>query len=302
MGAWGCGLYANDTTCDVRDIYMGFLQAQLSNEEAYETILTQCHEYLDDPDEAPLFWFALADTQWKVGRLLPEVKANALDWIDKNGGMALWEESTSGGAGWQKTLDKLRVKLQSEQPKEKRVRKPVQVESNLWNDGDVYAYLFQDEWYQKDLYGRADALGKYMVMHKIGVESRTWGDSGITQDYMIVRVFDRLFDELPTLDDLHGLRLLPLDFLHSWDRNTTKELLMSEGITLERKKDYPTQHLTHLGNIPVPTYAPPAKRRNMLGSWNHWDSINTWSGFFARWQGVEYDIGADGVYRYTHAE
>lgn len=32
MGAWGSSLYANDTTCDVRDTYMNFLQEQLSDE------------------------------------------------------------------------------------------------------------------------------------------------------------------------------------------------------------------------------------------------------------------------------
>jgi len=145
MGAWGSGLYANDTTCDVRDTYMRFLQEQLSNTEAYEKTLTKFDECLQDPDDAPLFWFALADSQWKVGRLLPEVKVNALEWISKEGGLSLWEESASGGAGWSKTLSKLKEKLESEQPKEKRIRKPVKIESNLWNDGDVYAYLFHKE-------------------------------------------------------------------------------------------------------------------------------------------------------------
>ena len=111
MGAWGSGLYANDTTCDVRNTYMKFLQEQISNDEAYKKILEKFSEYLDDEDEAPLFWFALADTQWKAGRLRSDVKANALAWIEKGGGMALWEESARGDAGWQKTLNKLRAKL-----------------------------------------------------------------------------------------------------------------------------------------------------------------------------------------------
>ena len=36
MGTWGSGLYSNDSTTDVKEIYMQFLQQQFSNEEAYE--------------------------------------------------------------------------------------------------------------------------------------------------------------------------------------------------------------------------------------------------------------------------
>jgi len=63
MGAWGTSLYANDTTCDVRDTYMNFLQDQLSNQEAYKKTLEKLSDYILDPDEAPLFWYALTDTQ-----------------------------------------------------------------------------------------------------------------------------------------------------------------------------------------------------------------------------------------------
>jgi len=33
---------------------------------------------------------------------MPEVKEKALDWIDKNGGLELWDESKSGRIGWKK--------------------------------------------------------------------------------------------------------------------------------------------------------------------------------------------------------
>lgn len=66
MGTWGTALYANDTSCDVRDTYMKLLQEQLSNEEAYEKILDEYREYIGDEEE-PLFWYALAETQWQTG-------------------------------------------------------------------------------------------------------------------------------------------------------------------------------------------------------------------------------------------
>ena len=274
MGTWGSGLYANDTTCDIRDTYMGFLKEQLSNGDAYEKTLAKCNEYLHDPDDAPLFWFALADTQWKAGRLLPEVKANALEWIDKGGGMPLWEESANGGVGWKKTLDKLRAKLETEQPKEKRVRKPEKINQNLWNNGDVYAYLFH-----KEFDGRFGAPGKYMVLHKIGVEEAYYGDSGTTEIYIVVRAFGKLFDNLPTLEDLRGVE--PLCF---GSPGNNQEPQMQMGLTLHKKKDYPADYLTYLGNIPVPEYIPvphSLMRRCMIGSSSStWYNINTWSLYF----------------------
>ncbi|MEA4833167.1 MAG: hypothetical protein VB118_11205, partial [Oscillospiraceae bacterium] len=64
MGTWGAGLYANDSTCDVRDSYIKYLQDGLSNSEAYEKTLKDYEELIGDQDE-PFLWFALAETQWK---------------------------------------------------------------------------------------------------------------------------------------------------------------------------------------------------------------------------------------------
>ena len=86
MGAWGTSLYANDSTCDVRGTYTKLLENQVGSQEAYEKTLEEYKEYIGDQDE-PLFWYALAETQWRVGRLMPEVKEKALHWIENDGGM-----------------------------------------------------------------------------------------------------------------------------------------------------------------------------------------------------------------------
>lgn len=100
MGAWGSSLYANDTTSDVRDSYAELLQNQESGFEAYQKTVEKYEELMDDEDEEPLFWYALADTQWQYGRLMSNVKIKALAWIEKRGGQSLWKESKSGGKGW----------------------------------------------------------------------------------------------------------------------------------------------------------------------------------------------------------
>ena len=145
MGFWGPGLYSNDTTMDVRDTYKGFLGDQLSSEEAHEKTLEQYQELIGS-DEEPLFWFAFAETHWRVGRLLPEVKDKALNWIERGGGLDLWEENPKGKIGWQGTLLKLKEKLESPMPRERKFPK---IDLNPWSMHDVYAYQLHGEHAEK---------------------------------------------------------------------------------------------------------------------------------------------------------
>ena len=66
MGIWGCGLYQDDVTCDVKSNYLNWLRVGKTNKEATELMLEYYEDYIDDEDDAPPFWFALADTQWTV--------------------------------------------------------------------------------------------------------------------------------------------------------------------------------------------------------------------------------------------
>lgn len=283
MGAWGSSLYANDTTRDVRDTYMEFLKDQLSNQEAYNKTVELLGDYMNDADEAPLFWYALADTQWQVGRLTPEVKEKALDWIKKRGGIELWKESKNGSLGWQKTLDKLQTRLETEQRKEKKI--PKRIDQNLWDIGDVYAYQFHTEESKKH-----GAFGMYMVLQKLAEDNfSSKGDK-----VMRVHVFDKLFNNVPTLDEIKNVRLLPLDFPAS-----TRNLYMSTWLMLNKKQEYPDRNLTFIGNILPPQNK---ARGHELYSHAHWDAIESWSMYFPRWQGVEYETVEEGIFRYIHSE
>ena len=290
MGTWGSGLYANDTSCDVRDTYIGCLQNGLGDQEAYEKTLLEMGECLEDEEEAPLFWYALAETQWKVGRLMPEVKEKALDWIEKGGGLSLWQESSTKGSGWQKTLDKLKVKLNSPVPRRKAVRKPKVVDQNLWNINDLYAYRFPE--------GKpecADIAGKYIVLQKIGEDTDfTPGKK------MRIHAYNKLFDQLPTINDLQNVCLLPMDKLARLN-NPEKpprhpELVMNALMYLNRKADYPEAQLTFIGNQEgLPNTTPLHYSCYLFG----WDSIYTWlADYYHDWHNVEYENLGNGTYRY----
>ena len=277
---------------------MGFLEDQLSNDDAYKNTMEQMHELVGS-DEEPLLWYALAETQWKVGRLTADIKENALDWIDKKGGLEPWIEEGGKGAGWLKTLAKLKEKLESPMPKEKKVKKPEEVATNPWNPNDIYAYQFNSKKSEEK-----GLLGKYMLMQKIG-EGQFWYGKAGYKPVLRVQVMDKIFDELPTLDDFDGLRILPLDwptrvnisgdYLIERDNYTTKKesIWMSTIVITHKKSDYPKKHLTFIGNKQG---SPNTRSNNREFSWFSFESLPE---YYECWQGVEYDTVGEGEYEYT---
>jgi len=284
-------------------MYMGLLQDQLSNQNAYEKTMAFFKDCLGDEDDEPLVWFALAETQWKVGRLTPEVKEKALQWIGSNGGIELWEESKSGGAGWEKTLQKLKEKLETPQRKEKKIIKYEVPFMDLWNVNDIYAYQFHEK-----ISEEKGIAGKYMLLQKIGT-----GEAYITPNPVLrLHILDKIFNKLPSLEDVDGLRVLPVDFPTrvniSENRYNAQGTLivhspiwMSAVVTMYKKSEYPAKYLTFIGNKRGPA-------NNVIS--NHltrerelsWGGIEGWYKFFELWRGIEYETVEEGVFRYTHPE
>jgi hypothetical protein len=295
MGTWGSGLYANDTTCDVKDAYLKFLQEGYANIDAFEKTLEKLHELIGDQDE-PLLWFALAETQWSVGRLLPEVKEKALEWIKKYGGLELWLESAKKGAGWKMTLHNLKEKLESPMPPEKTIRKPEEIDLNLWNINDIYAYQFY--WRLSKEHGY---FGKYMILQKIG--EGKYNQRGKTM--MRIQIIDKVFNELPTLDDLDDVRILPVDF--PTRNNISKDSFMGNSSYIRKKdpiwmsaimnmfkvSEYPAKHLTFIGNKQGPLNTMENNRELT------WGDIDTWLyEFYELWRGIEYETLSEGIFEY----
>jgi len=281
MGAWSANLYGNDTTCDVRDAYKKLLQSQIANEEAYEKIKDECRAYIGDEDE-PLFWYALADTQWRLGRLTPEVKEKTLYWIAKNGGLELWEESKNGGAGWKKTLQKLKETIMSPMPPEKTIKKPIEFIRNPWDIGDVYAYQFHSEGSKE-----SGLFGKFIPIQKIGNEE--WYDGWILSR---VQIYDKVFDSSPVLDDLKDIRLLPFDtpdLFITGERDVVHfPIRMNSVLESYHARDYPKKHLTYVGNRPDDRRMP----LSCINSGSYpWRTIDDWLCYYYQsWRDFDYSV------------
>lgn len=162
MASWGPKLYQDDLAQDVRDQYKDQLKRGKSNEEVTNELINSYGYALDDTDDAPIFWFALADTQWNLGRLLPLVKEKALEYLASGTDLKRWElENPKEAVVRKKVLQELEQKLNSPMPPEKKITQ-YKFYRCEWNKGDVYSYKLESDYAkEKDLYGR------YFLLHKV---------------------------------------------------------------------------------------------------------------------------------------
>lgn len=167
MGVWGVGIYQNDIALDVSDTFKEQYNDGKPPQEITESLIDSYSEIFGYAEEEPLFWFALADTQWKYGVLSPEVKEKALYWIDNDSGILNCQIiGTPPISQRKKKLNELKIKLNSPQPPIKKVKKK-RIYKCQWKIGDVFAYkLESDLAKEKGLYGR------YFLIQK--VDEGTW--------------------------------------------------------------------------------------------------------------------------------
>lgn len=187
MGAWGPKLYQDDLAEGIRDIYKDRLKRGKTGTQITEELLVEYERELLDPDDAPIFWFALADTQWELGRLEDVVKEKALFHIRDGHDLKRWKlEDSKGALKREMVIKELKEKLLLPQPAQKKISQ-YKFYKCKWNEGDVYAYSLESEYAEaKGLYGQ------YFLFHKIG-ETTYWPGHIIP----IVRVKITKNSELP---------------------------------------------------------------------------------------------------------
>src|SRR5260370_31703835 len=93
MGAWGPGLWSDDTACDVRRTYREALEDGLSDEDATAKVLAEFAAELGDQDTAPVVWLALAVSQHDLGRLAGEIRDRALEVIRSGADSRRWQDA-----------------------------------------------------------------------------------------------------------------------------------------------------------------------------------------------------------------
>lgn len=140
MGAWGTGIFQDDTASDIRDDYRDHVGSGMSGPEATARILQSYASSLADPGEAGVVWLALAATQWRCGRLEPKILEKALAVIHSGSDLARWKAASNADYLKRRAaLEKLRAQLTSPQPEAKKMRRRVLAECD-WQVGELISY------------------------------------------------------------------------------------------------------------------------------------------------------------------
>lgn len=162
MGTWGPKLYQDDLAKDIRDYYKDQLHRGKKGIDITQELLVQYQIEISDSEEASVFWFALADTQWNLGRLEDKVKETALKHILMGDNLEYWKiENPKMSKAREQTIEELRQKLLSPQPPEKKVTQ-YKIYRCEWKYGDVYAYQVES-----DLAKERGLYGRYFLVQKV---------------------------------------------------------------------------------------------------------------------------------------
>lgn len=242
MGAWNCSINGNDTAQDlISDYRAAFYYNDV--DVAVKKIFDYVYSYLDD-EEIPDFIYSLADFMWKKGILTDEIKNKAIEMIDSNYGMEIWEKSGEKILNKRKkVLNNFKNKLLSPQPSKKKITLNMNI-NPIFNEGDIIAFKINTSNLDCSCYSKFDTSNisdydnKYIVLRKVydHISYISSIEPNVKDTWAVFQIIPHFFDTLPTIDDITN---------HLNKKLEWKDMIVTESnIYYFKKRDY-----VLLGNI-----------------------------------------------------
>jgi hypothetical protein len=110
---FGYDIFNSDAALDVRDVFEDVLAEGRDIPAATTHVLQELADYVDDMDDGPVVYLALATLQLEHGALQPEIRARALHVITTGQDLQRWEDPVDRAAR-QHVLEQLRARLSME--------------------------------------------------------------------------------------------------------------------------------------------------------------------------------------------
>jgi hypothetical protein len=185
VGAWGTGIFSDDTAADVRDEYRGYLAEGMEGTAATDKLLSLFKDSQNDADDGPSLWLSLAATQFRYGRLEERVRDRALKIIDDGSDIDRFSGDIRLKRARKRVLQKLRAQLIGPQRDAVTIRREIPSECN-WEPGEVVGY-------------KRDS-GEWIPLHVQGI-----GEMRGSR-YPIVCVLDARFEQIGEVNDRTPVR------------------------------------------------------------------------------------------------
>jgi hypothetical protein len=128
MGTWGTGVLDDDLA---RDVYDRYTDAEAAGQTAAAIVKALRAEFVsavDDADEGPVFWLAIAQAQWDGAGIEKDIHARVDKIIARGLGLERWREAGARElARRQAALAKFAAKIKTPRKTKRRTEKPVEV-------------------------------------------------------------------------------------------------------------------------------------------------------------------------------
>jgi hypothetical protein len=228
MGSWGTGIMQDDVVLDVVDEFKDLLKETQNIKETSIKLINDNRELIEDKDEGPQFWIALAKCQWDYGHLDPEVLVHVIQNYDQDKGFDLWkEESKKEYFKRKKVVYDFIQKISLQNPKVKKIPKLI-IRKPLFEEGDCLALKISEHSY-----------GAALVTH--------YDDSSKEYGSNLIIALDYWDDRQPTLDVFFEPQFLHLTY-GEWNGAIHKSWIARSGFRDNKDK------IIKIGNIDVSKY------------------------------------------------
>ncbi len=165
MGTWGVGIFSDDLAADLRGDFRDLIGEGMTPGQAVDKLLSEYASSVHDDEEMPVFWLALAASQWQLGRLEGRTRENAIRLIESGQDLVRWERPKDREKR-AALLSQLRERLLSPPPPPKRVPRGLK-SANNWAVGQIIAFRL--------------ASGNLTLMRVIGHHSDKGGRSAVCE-------------------------------------------------------------------------------------------------------------------------
>ena len=247
MGAWGTGLYQDDTACDVKEsikdrlIYGDEEGKRYTKEELIESILEEYEDYMQLDDDRAIVILVLADILWKNGMLTDNLKMEALKIIENKTDLERWGEDKELYKKREKVLEALKIKIESNQPEEKIIKIKRRPKPYIcpWKVGDRFAYELKSE--KAKEYGLE---GRFLI---ISFErAMEWGDRDNKYYIPVMHIQITEDNKIPsTYEEIEKCEYI-IDEYNPKKEKYRYSTIISDNITSRVQKLY-----KYIGNFPV---------------------------------------------------
>lgn len=146
MGAWGTGISSNDTYADIYEQFIDLYNEGLSVPEITNRLINENQETINLEEDAPNFWFAIANGQWECKALDKEIFSKVEYLINSGEDIRIWKELEASPKDLklrENVLKKFLLKLQTDKEKpRKRTKKKFY--NSIYQKGDCLTYLMDN--------------------------------------------------------------------------------------------------------------------------------------------------------------